>query len=127
LFQDLVHFVPVFPHPRLTVEVLLTEQEEHRIRRKQRRGPGFTVTSRTLISVIEKLQLRSHADFRALLPAVLEYPCTTADIATAAEIPRWLAQKMAYCLRHANILEQRGKRGHAWLYALSDEIENEAA
>lgn len=127
LFQDLVHFVPVFPHPRLTIEVLLTEQEEHRVRKKQRRGPGFAVFSRTLIEVVDRLQLRSHADFQALLPASIEYPCTTAEIAAAAGIPRWLAQKMAYCLRHGGILEQQGKRGHAWLYSLSSDRKPKAA
>lgn len=127
VFQDLVHFVPVFPHPRLTLEVLLTEQEEHRVRRRQRRGPGFIAFSRTLISVVDRLQLRTLDDFRALLPALLEYPCTTAEIAKAAAIPRWLAQKMAYCLRHAGVLEQQGKRTRAWLYKLSEPAENNAA
>ena len=127
IFQDLVHFVPVFPHPQLTLELVLTEQEEHRVRRRQRRGPGFIVFRRSLINVVERLQLRTHADFRALLPTALEYPCTTAEIATSAEIPRWLAQKMAYCLRHAGIVEQQGKRGNSWLYALSEMTEKKAA
>ena len=48
LFDDLVHFVNVFPHRRLTLEVILTEQEEHRLPadRRRWRSKGYRVESR---------------------------------------------------------------------------------
>lgn len=119
VFDDLVHFVSAFPRPGLTLEVLLTEQEEHRVRKKIRRyrSPGFTVISRQLVGVADRVLLSSRSDLANLLPQELAFPCTTAQIAAAAGIPRWLAQKMAYCLRHADVLKQEGKQGNSWLYA----------
>jgi hypothetical protein len=119
LFDDLVHFVAAFPRPGLTLEVVLTEQEEHRVRKKRRRfrGPDFSVISRRLIGIVDRVRLSSQSDLANLLPKGLEFPCTTAEIAGSAEIPRWLAQKMAYCLRHADVLKQQGKRGNSWLYS----------
>src|SRR3990172_11484702 len=37
IFNDLVRFTRVFPHPRLTIEVALTEEEELRAPRRRRR------------------------------------------------------------------------------------------
>jgi hypothetical protein len=41
---------------------------------------------------------------------------TTEEIARLAPMPRWLAQKMAYCLRKTGAIEPHGKRGNSWLY-----------
>ncbi len=48
LFEELVHFGTVFPHPRLELEVILVEQEEQRIPRRKRRfnGPDYRVEDR---------------------------------------------------------------------------------
>ncbi len=48
LFDDLVHFVEVFPHPRLTLQVLLTVQEEERLPRRNAAGAARTTASRTV-------------------------------------------------------------------------------
>jgi hypothetical protein len=34
--------------------------------------------------------------------------------------PRWLAQKMAYCLRKMDVIVQIGTRGRSNLYILDD-------
>jgi hypothetical protein len=118
VFLDLVHFVGVFPHPRLTLEVVLTEQEEHRVpaRRRRWRSKGYRVTDRLLRCVHGRLQLETAADLATLLPAGLAEPFSTADLARAANIPRWLAQKMAYCLRKTGTLRVTGKQRNAVLY-----------
>jgi hypothetical protein len=118
LFQDLVHFIEVFPHPRLTLEVLLTEQEEHRIRkaRPRRWKKDYRVEDRRLVGIHSRHVLRTAEDMRLLLPEDLPPSFTTADIARAAVIPRWLAQKMAYCLRRIGAISCCGKRGNALLY-----------
>ena len=120
VFQDLVHFVNVFPHPRLTLEVVLTEQEEHRITRprRRRRGPDFRVEDRLLTEVVSTQKLKTAADLRKLLPATLPAIFTTGDLATHASIPRWLAQKMAYCLKKTGAIEVVGKQGNAWQYGV---------
>lgn len=123
VFQELVHFVEVFPHPRLTLEVLLTEQEEERIRkaRRRRRGKDYRVADRRLAGIHSRHVLQTAADLGNLLPGGLADPFTTADIARAASIPRWLAQKMAYCLRRTGAIANCGKRGNAMLYSRTAE------
>ena len=118
LFDDLVHFVDVFPHPRLTLEVVLTEQEEHRVaaRKRRVRSKDHRTVDRTLRSVQDRLELRTTGDLLALLPENLPEPFLTEDIARLAGIPRWLAQKMAYCLRKTGAVTIAGKRGNAVLY-----------
>lgn len=122
VFSELVHFVEVFPHPRLTLHVLLTEQEEYRLprQRRWRRAPKFRVEDRRLTSVVGRHELRSTADLLQLLPAALPDRFTTADIARELAIPRWLAQKMAYCLRQTQSLTAVGKSGRSWLYERID-------
>jgi hypothetical protein len=121
LFEDLVHFVNVFPHPRLTLEVILTEQDEHRVPRKARRwkGKDYRVTDRQLRSVVDRLELRTNGHLAAFLPETLPDRFTTRDIAEAADIPRWLAQKMAFCLRKTGAVEAVGKEGNSLLYELA--------
>jgi hypothetical protein len=121
LFEDLVHFVNVFPHPRLTLEVVLTEQEEHRITRvrRRRRGPDYRVQDRLLTQIVSTTKLKTAADLRRLLPASLPPSFTTGDLASHAQIPRWLAQKMAYCLRKTGAIELLGKQRNSLLYGIT--------
>jgi hypothetical protein len=118
LFQDLVHFIEVFPQPRLSLEVLLTEQEEDRVRRvrRRRRSKDYRIEDRRLIGIHSRHILKTADDLAELLPEGLPEPFTTADISRAAKIPRWLAQKMAYCLRRMGAIALEGKQKNALLY-----------
>ncbi len=118
LFADLVYFVDVFPNPRLTIEVVLTLQEEHRVTVRKRwwRGPDFRVTDRLLVGIEGRVTLKTNSDLLRLLPEGMGESFTTEEIARLAPMPRWLAQKMAYCLRKVGAIEQLGKRGNSWLY-----------
>lgn len=127
LFDDLVHFTNVFPHPRLTLEVALTIQEEHRIARKPRRwkGKDYRVQDRVLRSVEEQIEFKTAADLLGLITGKLPSPFHTKDLAAATGIQRWLAQKMAYCLRNTGAIELVGKEKNALLYEIAEE--NQAA
>ena len=118
LFDELVHFVTVFPHPRLTLEIVMTEQEEHRISRRKRRwrSKDYRVEDRKLVSVVDSIRLRTCEDLLALLPSDLPTSFSTEELANQAGIPRWLAQKAAYCLRKTEAVAVVGKRGNALLY-----------
>jgi hypothetical protein len=52
------------------------------------------------------------------LPLTLPASFSTNDLAQHAEIPRWLAQKMAYCLRMTGAIKVTGKQGNAVLYGV---------
>ena len=123
VFSELVHFIGAFPHPRLTLELLLITEEEFRIPRPKRwqRQRDFTVEDRCLVSVEDRRVIRSTEDLLDLFPLAvqqlcLERPFTTADLAAAAAVPRWLAQKIAYCFRKLELWETIGKQQRAWLY-----------
>ena len=73
---------------------------------------------RRLVTVRERYEFRTAADLLTLLPPTLPESFTTADIAREADIPRWLAQKMAYCLRKTEAVHVVGKTGNAMLYGL---------
>lgn len=120
LFIDLVHFVDVFPHPRLTLEVLLTEQEEFRVAKRRRwfRAKDYKLLDRRLTAVRERRVFRTTADLLTLLPRNLPAEFTTAEIAQGLDIPRWLAQKMAYCLRRTGALACSGKRRNSVVYMI---------
>lgn len=121
LFPDLVHFVEVFPHPRLTLEVLLTEQIEYRcpFQRRRKRGRDFRVEDRELQAVVSRHRLRTTVDLIRLLPETLPVEFTTADLARELGLPRWHAQKIAYCLRRTGAAETVGKFRGGWIYMLT--------
>ncbi len=118
-FLDFVHFTKVFPHPNLSMEVLLIEQEEHRVsRRTWRRGRNFRVIDRKLRSVEGRIRLNTAADLLQFLPDDLPTPFTTAELARQAQIPRWLAQKLAYSLRWCGAIEVVGKARNSVMYKI---------
>ena len=127
LFDDLVYFVDVFPHPRLELEVLMTLQEEYRLpaEKKRRVCRGYVVEDRLLAEVTGRAMLRTGEDLLAMLPDSIRprgriEPFSTAELATAAGISRPLARKVAYCLRRCGVARVVGKDGNAMLYELDE-------
>jgi hypothetical protein len=120
LFDELVHFTRVFPHKRLTLEVPLVNIEEWRYpghgRRRWRRPNDFIVEDQLLLEVIEVHRFRRAADLCRLLPPGLPRPFHTGQLADGLGVQRWIAQRMAYCLRHMGAVETVGKQRGAWLY-----------
>lgn len=121
LFHDLVHFTRVFPHPRLTLEAPLVEIEEWRYpghgRRRRWRVGDFVVEDQRLVALEEGPTLRTAADLAALMPGPLPDPFHTADLARALGVPRWMAQRIAYCLRQTGAAAEAGKQRNTRLYA----------
>jgi hypothetical protein len=124
VFEELVHFTRVFPHRRLTLEVLLVEIEEWRVpghgrRRRWRRGDHRTEDQR-LLEIVGGETFQTSADLCRLLPAKLPQPFHTGHLAEGLSVQRWIAQRMAYCLRKMGAIEAVGKQRGAWLYERSD-------
>ena len=119
LFAELVHF-SVFPHPRLRLDVLLTEQEETRVPPTARSSwkKKYSVAERTLVNVQQQVQLRTAADLWKALDIQLPPEFTTADLVSASGMPRWLAQKAAWCFRRMDFFCVCGKQGNAITYRL---------
>jgi hypothetical protein len=119
VLAELVSFPELITHKNFQLDVVLTQEEELRIfdRRKRWRRSGWVTVERRLLEVSETVSLQSDADYMALIPADLPEEFLTSDIANAIGRPRYLAQKVAYCLRNCGLIEQVGYEGNAIVYS----------
>jgi hypothetical protein len=120
LFDELVHFTRAFPHPRLTLDVVLVDIEEWRYpghgRRRRWRRNDHQVEDQKLMAVHETHRLQSAADLARLVACPLPRRFHTGDLAESLQIRRWIAQRITYCFRQMGVARQVGKQGNAWLY-----------
>ncbi len=123
IFEELVYFTRVFPHPRLTLEVVLVDIEERRYpghgRRRRWRSGDHVVGDQTLLSVGDGIRLTRAADLLRLVPAKLPTPFHSAHIAEQLGVNRDVAQRIVYCLREMKAVRQVGKQGNTLIYRLA--------
>ena len=121
LFYEMVRISKLVPHPNLTIEVLLTRQEE--ILRDDGKGSwrrrGWSIYDRHLLEVMDSIVLQSVADFSDLLPPGLPQPFTNRQLAAAIHRRLSMAQKMTYTLGKMGGIEEVGKIGNARLYQVN--------
>lgn len=117
LFWELVSIPQLLSHPNFSLEVLMIRQEEVRRFDNKRnwRRRGWVIEGRQLLDVLDRRLFGGSADWLGFLPDGLG-SFTTKELATEIDARRELAQKMAYCLREARIIELIGRRGRANLY-----------
>ena len=121
VFKELVSFPELLRRQAFSLEVVLIQEEEVRRYDPNRwRNRGWVTVERRLLDVVDRRLFRGPADVQALLPKGLPREFTTADLATAMDVPRYLAQKMAYCLRKMGAIAQVGKRSRSKLYIVAD-------
>jgi hypothetical protein len=122
IFDELVYFTRVFPHPQLTLEIVLVEVEEWRYpghgRRRRWRRNDQIVEDQRLTSVGQSIRLRQASDLMRLMPSGLPTPFHTGHVAEHLGVRRDVAQRIAYCLREMKAVESIGKQGNARLYRL---------
>jgi len=119
VFAELVSFPSLLSVPNFSLEVLLIQEDEVR-RYDGKRGwrrKGWVTHERKLLEVVERRLFETPADMGELVPSDLAEPFTTSDLAAAIGQRRWLAQKMAYCLREMGALAPVGKQGNSILYS----------
>ncbi len=126
LFRELVSFPTLLAHPNFSLAVLLIQEEE--VRRfdgkKGWRRKGWVTHERRLLAVVGEDRFVLPDDMLRLLPSPLAEPFTTATLARALGQPRWLMQKMVYCLREMGVIEPVGKQRNTILYRV---VENNSA
>lgn len=127
LFHELVYFTRVFPHHNLSLDVPLVDIEEWRYpghgRRRRWRRDDFQVEDQKLTHIHRTCQFRIGADLVDLIPPGLPEPFHTGQLAEHLNLPRWIAQRIAYCLRKMHIADEMGKAGNARLYCLPTQSE----
>ena len=66
------------------------------------------------------VKIKKSSDFLTFIPPKLADPFSTQELAEGTNQPRWLAQKMAYCLRKMGAIEVVGKTGNSILYSTAN-------
>jgi hypothetical protein len=122
VFDDLVRFTRVFPHPNLSIEVVLVDEEELRLpkRRHRFRRPDFRVFDRRLTAIVARHRLATAADLVSLLPPNVPGSFTTGVLAQHLGTPAWFARRVAYTLRHCGAARMTGKQGNRLIYELNE-------
>ena len=120
LFWELVSIPHLLSNPNFSLEVLMIRQEEVRRYDGKRkwRTRGWVIEGHRLLEVLDQRMFVHSTDWLRFLPDDLE-SFTTGDLANVIATRRELAQKMAYCLREAKMIELIGRRGRANLYRVA--------
>ena len=121
LFWELVSIPQLLCNPNFSLEVLMIREEEMRRyegKRKRWRTKGWVIEGRRLVDVLDRRLFGKSTDWLAFVPDGLQ-SFTTKDLAVVSDTRRELAQKMAYCLRQAKMIDLIGKQGRANLYRVA--------
>lgn len=128
-FVEAVSLAKLLAHPNLSLEIVLADVNEYRVRRseaelalmqrrrkrRRMRPPHWATINRRLAAVVETIRLDTPADGLRLLPKSLPFPFTTKMLADAAGLSRWHAAQAAYTLRHMQaIVPVRRTREGVW-------------
>jgi len=118
VLEELVSFPKLLADPNFSLLVLLIQEEEvrHHDPKRSWRRKGWVTHERRLLDVVEQQLFESPEDMGAFIPSTLDETFTTLDLAEATERPRWIAQKMAYCLREMGVIKKIGFRNRGILY-----------
>jgi len=118
IFAELVSFPDLLCSERFSLEIAMIVEQEVRVYTGEKpwRQHGWVTVERQLLDVLKTHMFNKPNDLADLLPEELPDQFTTRDISHQGKIPRWLAQKMAYCLRGMGVIEQIGKKGRFNLY-----------
>ena len=117
IFSALVSIPVLLAHPNLTLEIVITVEEEVRaVTERRRRRRGWASLDRRLVDVVATHTIASMADLFAMLDAALPEQFTSSDVATAMQASRRLGQQAAFCFRQGGVSEICGKSGNALVY-----------
>ena len=118
VFSALVSIPALLAHPNLTLEVVLTVEEEVRKvnEGRTRWRYGWVRVDRRLLDVVATHAIASMTDLFALVEADLPDEFTAQDMANAMRSSRRLGGQAAYCFRKGGVSAVCGKRGNALVY-----------
>ncbi len=130
-FHELIYFTRVFPHRRLTLDLLLVDIEEWRYpghgRRRRWRRQDHVVEDQKLVAIRQSYRLRTAHDLAGLISCPLPQTFHTRQLADSLGIAIWVAQRIAYCLRKMGAIQEVGKQRNLRLYEFSTPPRHAAA
>ena len=128
LFDELIYFTRVFPHPNLTLIAPMVQIKEVRYpgrgRRRRKRKGDFVIQARSILKLEEACFFRTDLDLQKLLPRRLPKEFGTKELAAGLKVPRSQAQQIAYVLRKTGAVVETGKQGNAIICRLATKRES---
>jgi hypothetical protein len=122
VFDELLYFTRVFPHPNLRMLIPLVDVEEIRYpghgRRRRKRKNDFEIKDRFMLDIHETRVFQCVTDLQKLLPDDLPKKFDTSELAAGLGVPRHQAQRIGYVMRKTGVAKEVGKRGNAIVYRL---------
>ena len=120
IFGEMVSFPQLMTDSNFSIEVLLIREEEIRRFDEKRnwRRKGWGIEERRLLEVLDRKLFERPEDWQDLIPEDIGESFTAKELAKTTGIEKPLAQKMAYCLRKAGVINLIDKKGHAHLYMI---------
>jgi len=121
LFNALV-YAPDLPFlPRVSIELVLVDASEQRVRdgKGSWRRKGLSIRDRQLITVHERISLEKLSDYRRFVPFQKKEEFTSASLAEKAGVSLVLAQKTLYVLTKLGIVSRTGKQRNTLIYRLT--------
>ena len=112
LFDDLIYFTRIFPHPNLVIEVPMIHVEQFRVpatKRRRRWSKDYHVHDVQLEKIDVTHEFHQPGDLLRLLDLPPGTDFNTADLAATIDRPRWVAQKIAYVLRQIGAIKTSGR------------------
>ncbi|MDD2430141.1 MAG: hypothetical protein PHD88_04595 [Firmicutes bacterium] len=124
-FSEFVYIAEILPHPNLTVELLLIQEEEIRVDdgKGSWRRKGVSIKEHHLLNVLDKLTLNSEEDYLAFLPESLEDTFTNRDLAKIGRLNLALARKISYTLRKMGLIKVKKQKGNKNYYKRVNGVE----
>lgn len=118
IFEELVRIPTFLISDNFELEVILTREEEIRIKdgTGSWRRRGWSICDHNLVEVIDRRLFQKPGDMLSLIPETIIEPFTTRSLSERIAISQPLAQKMTYCMRKMEIVKRVGKEGNAYLY-----------
>ena len=121
LFEELIYLTDIIPNPNLSLEVVMTEEEE--IRQDDGKGSwrrrGISIRDRKLVRIIERIKMNGKWDYIKILPEKIKEPFSTKDISNALSVSIYLSRKILFCLKKIKVIEDVGKKGNLILYKMA--------
>jgi hypothetical protein len=111
IFSELIFIPKIVCHPKFSLEVLLIEEEETRLRDGKgswRRG-GVSIIDRKLISIFGRKLFSSLEDYKMFIPENHLEPFTSSEFSRINNLSLSMTRKMIYCLREIGIIKCIGK------------------
>ncbi len=122
LFDELVSIADLFLDANLSLDVVMTREEE--VRRPDGKGSwrrkGQSIDDRRLLQVLETVRFESSRDFHRFLPPNLPQRFSNAYLAECGAMSIYTARKVTYCLRKMGLIHKVGRDGRQLLFEKGD-------